>query len=110
MIAPLKEKSSSPPACIVPNCLRPAKLRGVCASCYQNASKLIQRGGTTWEELERLGLVKPRHDGSGQRAALYVALAAAREKEGRGGRAIGGRTATASPTKAKGGAKGRVKS
>lgn len=88
MIAPArssKESSAtSQPLCIVPNCTRPAKLRGVCASCYQNASKLIQRGGTTWEELERLGLVRPRHSGSGQRAALYIALAAAREAEGRG--------------------------
>ncbi|MDE2469450.1 MAG: hypothetical protein KGL35_12065, partial [Bradyrhizobium sp.] len=70
------------PLCIVPDCTRPAKMRGVCASCYQNASKLIQRGGTTWEELERLGLVRPPHAGpKGYRAPLYRALEAARANE-----------------------------
>lgn len=82
MIAPIKGKSASqsPPACIVPHCDRPAKLRGVCASCYQNAAKLIQRGGTSWAELEKYGLVRPRNSGSGLRAALYQALEEARAK------------------------------
>lgn len=87
MIAPIKGKSSASsssssnsPTCMVPGCDRPAKLRGVCQSCYQNAAKLIQRGGTTWEELQKFGLVRPRHSGSGLRAALYRALDEARSK------------------------------
>lgn len=92
MIAPAKTSASSRaksaavifPAtgiCSIPNCTRPAKLRGVCQSCYQNATKLVQRGSTTWEELERLGVVRPPHAGPhGYRSPLYVALETAREQ------------------------------
>jgi hypothetical protein len=51
--------------CIIPECgtLMVAKsvYRGLCVRCYQDALSLVQRGHTTWDELEVMGLVEP-HD------------------------------------------------
>jgi hypothetical protein len=38
--------------CIRPSCVRPAKVRGLCNTCYTAARGLIKSGATTWEKLE----------------------------------------------------------
>ena len=35
--------------------------RGLCKSCFQKASALVKRKKTTWEELEELGLARPKY-------------------------------------------------
>lgn len=43
--------------CMTPNCGKERKWKGVCASCYGQAKRLIDEEKTTWEELEQMGLV-----------------------------------------------------
>lgn len=35
--------------------------RGLCKSCFQQASSLVKRKVTTWDELENLGLAQPKY-------------------------------------------------
>lgn len=35
--------------------------RGLCKVCHQQASALVKQGKTTWEELERLNLARPKY-------------------------------------------------
>ena len=53
-------KAESKPICLVPGCGREAKTRGVCPRCATAARKAIKDGKTTWADLERFGLPKPR--------------------------------------------------
>lgn len=34
--------------------------RGLCSRCYPTARYLVRTGKTTWEELEKMGLAKPK--------------------------------------------------
>lgn len=52
--------------CMVPNCVRERKTRGLCSSCYQSALKLVKDGRTTWKGLEDAGkCLKASHAGRG---------------------------------------------
>lgn len=46
------------PKCLTEGCHTKAQWKGLCASCYGVAKKLIEKGQTTWEELTELGLAK----------------------------------------------------
>ena len=41
--------------CLVPGCEEQAKTRGLCATHYMYAHRLVTRGKTTWAELEKEG-------------------------------------------------------
>lgn len=45
-----------------------AHARGLCPGCYQSARAKIAAKETTWEELERLKLAKPRYAKPGRSA------------------------------------------
>ncbi len=48
--------------CLVQDCGREAKIRGLCSRCCTAARKAIKDGKTTWADLESLGLAKaPTH-------------------------------------------------
>ncbi len=47
--------------CRVRGCKREASIREVCNSCYTSARKMVERGISTWEQLEQLGLVAAVH-------------------------------------------------
>ncbi len=42
-------------SCLVPGCDNPAKTRGLCATHYMYAHRLVSRGKTTWSVLEQEG-------------------------------------------------------
>lgn len=44
------------PICIIPNCGKEARWKGICSQCYGQASQLIKEDKTTWEQLAALGL------------------------------------------------------
>lgn len=52
--------------CITDKCTRQAcqqeYARGLCLVCYSIAKKMIESKQTTWEELEKLGLIRPTED------------------------------------------------
>ncbi len=37
-----------------------AGLRGLCMMCYSSAKKMVAAGRATWEQLERMGLARPK--------------------------------------------------
>jgi hypothetical protein len=41
--------------CLIPDCVRPAKARGLCGACYAAASREIKAGRTTWVALIKKG-------------------------------------------------------
>lgn len=46
--------------CLINNCTREAKTRGLCKMCYTSASNSIKRGKVhSWEQLIELGLALP---------------------------------------------------
>lgn len=45
--------------CLMPDCARDIYCRGVCRACYNTLHKQVQKGETTWEELEEADLVLP---------------------------------------------------
>ena len=51
------KKSSS--KCLNPNCKRVARSRGLCASCYATACRLVKRGDTTYDALVKAGKMCP---------------------------------------------------
>lgn len=57
----VREKSRKP-ACLSPGCDRDTYggSRGLCLSHYAVKQSLVKRGRTTWEELEKNGLTKPK--------------------------------------------------
>ena len=54
--------AAEPPSnkCLRPDCTRPARCRGLCPNDYQVALKMVQKGETTWKELEKKGKVRPK--------------------------------------------------
>lgn len=63
--------------CKTPGCTRQAYSRGVCNPCFCMARKLVDSGNTTFDELERLGLVEAkRNSASAFRLAFEKAKAA----------------------------------
>lgn len=45
-----------PDICIISNCGKPRKWKGLCSKCYGEAKQLIDAQQTTWEELNTMGL------------------------------------------------------
>ena len=45
--------------CISPGCEKKALHRGLCAGCYQSASRKVRAKLTTWAELEKMKLALP---------------------------------------------------
>lgn len=45
-----------PEICVIPNCVEAAQWKGLCRSCYGQASRFIREEKTTWEELNNLSL------------------------------------------------------
>lgn len=52
------DKTDEPPKCLTEGCFTKAQWKGLCASCYGVAKKLITAGETSWEELTKMGLAK----------------------------------------------------
>lgn len=50
-------KQEAKPACL--HCSEDARARGLCATHYAVADRLVRAGRTTWKALERKGLAKP---------------------------------------------------
>lgn len=46
------------PKCLTDGCSTKSQWKGLCASCYGVAKKLIEKKETTWEELVQLRLAK----------------------------------------------------
>ena len=65
--------------CLVPGCVKPKSVRGMCNYCYQTAKRNIQRNNTTWEELMEAGLALESHTRQGY---LMEALRKYRETNG----------------------------
>lgn len=51
-------ESCQAPKCLTEGCHTKAQWKGLCASCYGVAKKLINANKTTWEELVTLGLAQ----------------------------------------------------
>ena len=47
--------------CIHPNCNRPQKARGLCASCYSTLWRLISEQRVTEEQMIQSGRILPAH-------------------------------------------------
>ena len=74
--------------CMVENCKRPAKTRGVCGVCYANARVLILNGDACWQELETLGLVRPAHDLHTKNLFKAAFLTAIEKQGSKGGKVV----------------------
>jgi hypothetical protein len=57
--------------CIVPECKRPQKTRGLCGPCRQQAGNAIRRGETTDNELVAAGLMLPHKAKVRPRVSLF---------------------------------------
>jgi hypothetical protein len=76
--------SVKPRKCIVPGCdAEASKTRGVCQNCYAAAKRLVDRGLSTWEELEFYNLILPPHTKRIEDRPLFIALEAARAVSGK---------------------------
>lgn len=53
------EEAVKPKPCIVKDCGKPSKIRGLCKMCYTNANYIVTCGKTTWDFLEKNNLAKP---------------------------------------------------
>ena len=63
--------------CLIKDCERNAKTRGLCDPCYQSALTAVKKRKVTWDQLIDLGLAKPATKVSIKGAGLFsVALAA----------------------------------
>lgn len=51
-------EATKKPICCTPGCKRPARARGLCASCFQAARRMVTRNEITWKALEEQGLAK----------------------------------------------------
>jgi hypothetical protein len=80
-VLPVYHYAQNAAVCMTPGCDREAFTRGVCGSCYQVARRAINRGESTWAQLEESGLINSSHAGSG-RDAFRAALAAATNTDG----------------------------
>ena len=66
--------------CIVPDCTRKPKYRGMCQACYQAALEAVRHGSVTWKELEQAGLCRTKHSGA-RRGCFRLALAELKAKQ-----------------------------
>ena len=57
--------------CLADGCEATPRIKGLCNPCYQSALAGVRNKTSSWEELERLGLVWPRKRGKFS-AALQV--------------------------------------
>lgn len=69
-------------SCLIKDCKKRVHSRGICRDHYQIASITVRVGETTWEELERLGMVGPatRIPRGKKRVAFDEQLASLRKK------------------------------
>jgi hypothetical protein len=70
--------------CLVDGCEGEAKTRGLCHKCYQTAFMSVKKGKTTWDELVKLGLVKPASSCPPGRSDFSKALAERRAAASQG--------------------------
>lgn len=49
----------SVPVCLVENCGRKVYARGLCGACIAKARRMVREGQSSWNEIERLGLIQP---------------------------------------------------
>ena len=64
--------------CLIPNCGKRAKTRGLCMTCYGSVHRLIKRNITTFQEMVEVNLLLPRQET--RISKLYQSLLAARVK------------------------------
>lgn len=63
-------------------CESTAEYRGLCNGCYRSLWHMVNRGETTWEELEKLGIVAVSHgQGRRPRKIREAALAAIKQNK-----------------------------
>ena len=67
--------------CMVPECHRQLRTRGICSACYLKARNMIDSGEVTEKELVERGLLRERR-GLGEGNPLKLALDKARKAEG----------------------------
>jgi hypothetical protein len=75
---------SSTRTCVSPECKSSNKwvyARGLCGACYNQARRMVERGVTSWEELERFGLSEATNKGT--ESTLLIALEKARSNGNR---------------------------
>lgn len=61
--------------CVVRGCGKEASgSRGMCQACYMAAWRRVNDGETSWPELEKKGLAKPRRPTREKRSAFSRAL------------------------------------
>ena len=70
--------------CLIEGCEGEAKTRGLCHKCYQTAFMSVKKGKTTWDELVKLGLVKPASSCPPGRSDFSKALAERRAAASQG--------------------------
>lgn len=61
--------------CLIEDCRKPAKNRGLCGACAKLAHKAVKSGSVTWAKLEELGLARPLKE------PVFVAALAKREAQ-----------------------------
>lgn len=71
---PAAPQDPNAPKCIVPECGRVAKTRGLCATCYSVARQLVKDCVATWELLEAAGKVQGRGGRNGTQRAKAKAF------------------------------------
>lgn len=64
---------TTPDKCLFPTCTRTSHSRGLCASHYSTAFKVVKRGRVTWEELVAAGKATPPHNMSSSAATWFLA-------------------------------------
>jgi len=61
--------------CLLDGCDRPAVIRGLCRSCYQQAGRKVRRKEATWAELEEYGIALPKTHCGGEGGPFAAAFA-----------------------------------
>lgn len=52
----------APIPCIIPQCTKPQRSRGLCNACARRAYHSVEKGTATWADLEELGFALPPKD------------------------------------------------
>ena len=50
--------------CLIKECKRDCKTRGLCQACYVSASNLVKKETVSWEDLEKKGFCKRKENTS----------------------------------------------
>lgn len=50
--------------CLIKDCGKSSYCRGLCVACHRAATRAIKLRGSSWDELEKLGLALKIHDNS----------------------------------------------